>query len=242
MKRWLVKGTSGFMVAAIVAATAGFPRKAEAGVPLPFATEVTQLLNHVELINQDIQQVQMVANQIQQYQNMLTHTLNFPNQLFGPVMNDLVQLGSIVQKGQAIAYSMGNLDGIFTQRFPGYRLVSRNYGQQYKSWGQTALDSTRGALDAAGLQSSQLQSEQAVLNGLRSMSETSQGRMQAIQAGNQISEQQVEQLMKLREIMLADLQSKAAYQSSQVQQQLTNQANSDAFFAPARITSDGVPF
>ena len=66
--------------------------------------------------------------------------------------------------------------------------------------------------------------------------------MQAIQVGNQVAEQQVEQLMKLRQLMLADMQSKAAYQSTEIQQKLTDQANVDAFFGPVHITSDGVPF
>jgi len=241
MKRLPAKFISSFVVAALLAATLGFPQTAHAGVGL-FATEITQLLNHIELIDQYIQQVQMVETGFQQYENMLTHTLNIPNQLFGPIQNDLVQLAGVVNGGQAIAYSMANLDGTFRQRFPGYGVISRNYGQQYQVWGQTSLDSILGALKAAGLQHSQMQNEQSVIDGLRTMSQSSQGRMQAIQVGNQVAEQQVEQLMKLRELMLADMQSKAGYQSTEIQQKLTKQANLDAFFGPVQITSDGVPF
>jgi P-type conjugative transfer protein TrbJ len=66
--------------------------------------------------------------------------------------------------------------------------------------------------------------------------------MQAIEVGNQIAENQAEQLMKLRQLMMADMQSKAAYQSAMVQADATKQANSGQFFGQTQVTSDGVTF
>jgi P-type conjugative transfer protein TrbJ len=66
--------------------------------------------------------------------------------------------------------------------------------------------------------------------------------MQAIEVGNQIAENQAEQLMKLRQLMMADMQSKSAYQSAMVQANATKQANSDQFFGQTQVTSDGVTF
>ena len=42
--------------------------------------------------------------------------------------------------------------------------------------------------------------------------------MQALQVLGQITEQQVQQLMKLRELMMADMSSKQAYQAAMIQQ------------------------
>jgi hypothetical protein len=42
--------------------------------------------------------------------------------------------------------------------------------------------------------------------------------------------------------MMADMQSKAAYQSAMVQAGATKQANSDQFFGQTQVTSDGVTF
>ena len=52
-----------------------------------------------------------------------------------------------------------------------------------------------------------------LLKTLQSQSTTAVGRMQALEVGNQIAENQAEQLMKLRQLMMADMQSKAAFQS-----------------------------
>ena len=224
------------------AALSGSHRKASgfAGGYL-LATEYTQLLNYVELIGQLEQQVLMVENQITQIADMAKHGITITDQLFGTVASDITTLRQIVNTSEALSYTMSNLDSTFQARFPGYS-PSTNYSTAYQTWSQTSLDSTRGALDAAGLQDSQFDSDTALLKTLQGQSQSAVGRMQAIEVGNQIAENQAEQLMKLRQLMMADMQSKAAYQGAQVQAQATTQANSDQFFGQTLVTSDGVVF
>lgn len=212
------------------------PQPLEAGA---FATEVTQLLNHGQLVMQYIRQGQQLANEIKMYDDMLRNVKNFPNQTFGPITADLNALAAIVQGGRALAYSLGNLDQLFRTTYPGYGKNSKTYYQQYKVWSQTSLDTTLGTLRVAGLQGQQLQSEQAVLNSLRGMAQSSDGRMQALQVLGQINEQQVQQLMKLRELMLADMSSKQAYQATVIQQQAADEAASEWFFNGGPVSGDG---
>jgi P-type conjugative transfer protein TrbJ len=183
----------------------------------------------------------MVENQITQIADMAKHGITITDQLFGTVESDISNLRTIVNTGEALSYTMSNLDSTFRVRFPGYS-PSTNYSTAYQTWSQTSLDSTRGALDAAGLQDSQFDSDAALLKTLQGQSQSAVGRMQAIEVGNQIAENQAEQLMKLRQLMMADMQSKAAYQGAQVQAQATTQANSDQFFGQTLVTSDGVVF
>jgi P-type conjugative transfer protein TrbJ len=206
------------------------------------ATETTQLLNHVELVLQYIREGELLTQEILQLQEMLRNGKALPSQVFGNVMSDLSQLGAIVQGGSALAYSMANLDAEFRSRFPGYAYTSGTYYRDYRVWSQTTLDTTLGTLRAAGLQGQQLQSEQSVLAALRAMSTSADGRMQAIEVGNQISEQTVEQLMKLRQLMLADLQSKQAYQAAQIQNEAQNHAATERFFKYVAPSSDGQTF
>jgi P-type conjugative transfer protein TrbJ len=217
------------------------PVPAYAGVPGVFATEYTQILNYLQLIGSLEKQVLMVENQLTQIADMAKHGVTITNQLFGTVASDISNLNQIVKTGQSLSYTMSNLDGTFRLRFPGYS-SSTNYGQSYQTWSQTSLDSTRGALNAAGLQNSQFSSDQALLKTLQGQSQSAVGRMQAIEVGNQIAENQAEQLMKLRQLMMADMQSKASYQGALVQAEATRQANSDLFFGQTQMTSDGVTF
>jgi P-type conjugative transfer protein TrbJ len=87
-----------------------------------------------------------------------------------------------------------------------------------------------------------MQSEQSVLDSLRGMAQSSDGRMQALQVLGQISEHQVQQLMKLREIMLADLSSKQAFQATVIQQQAAQEAATERFFNWSPVTPDGLTF
>ena len=172
---------------------------------------------------------------------MAKHGITITDQLFGTVASDITNLNQIVKTGQSLSYTMSNLDSSFRLRFPGYS-SSTNYGQSYQTWSQTSLDSTLGALNAAGLQNSQFNSDEALLQTLQGQSQSAVGRMQAIEVGNQIAENQAEQLMKLRQLMMADMQSKASYQGALVQAEATKQANSDLFFGQTQVTSDGVSF
>ncbi len=239
--KWSAKGTSAIATIAILASAIINPPVARAGVPGLFATEYTQLLNYAELIGQLEKQVAMVENQLTQIADMTKHGVTISDQIFGTVGSDITNLRQIVNTGQALSYTMSNMDGAFRVRFPGYS-TSTNYGQAYQSWSQTSLDSTLGALQAAGLQNSQFDSDTALLQTLKQQSSSAVGRMQALEVGNQIAENMSEQLMKLRQLMMADIQSKASYQGSLVQAQATKQANSDAFFGHVQITSDGVRF
>ena len=206
------------------------------------ATETTQLLNYGQLLAQYIRQGELLSQEIMQLEEMVRNGRALPNQIFGNVMSDLSQLGTIVQGGFALAYSMANLDAEFRSRFPGYAYTSGTYYRDYRLWSQTTLDTTLGTLRAAGLQGKQLESEQSILIALRTMATSADGRMQAIEVGNQISEQTVEQLMKLRQLMLADLQSKQAFQAAQIQNDARNHAATEQFFNYVAPASDGRTF
>src|SRR6266849_5270814 len=220
----------------VFAISANAPQRAEAGA---FATEVTQFLNHAQLVLAYIRQGLQLETEIAMLATMLRNTKNLSPQKFGQIQADMNALAQIVQGGQALAYSLGNLDQLFRKTYPGYGTNPTVYYMNYQKWSQTTLDTTLGALRAAGLQGQQLQSEQAVINSLESMSQTADGQMQALNVLGQISDQQVQQLMKLRELMMADMSSKQAYQAAVIQQQAASEAAAQWFFTGGPVTSDG---
>ena len=220
----------------LVAVSADAPQKAEAGA---FATEVTQLLNHAQLVLMYIREGLQLENELAMYANMQRNTKNVSAQTFGQIQADIGALAQIVRGGQALAYSLGNLDQLFRSTYPGYGTNPTVYYQNYQRWSQTSLDTTLGALRAAGLQNQQMVSEESIIGSLEFMSETADGQMQALNVLGQISDQQVQQLMKLRELMMADMSSKQAYQAAIIQEQAADQAATQWFFIGGPVTSDG---
>ena len=226
------------------------PRVVQASIPAPipgspfsYSTEFTQYLNYGQLLSVNITTAAQLAKEIQLLQNSIRNLVVIPNQVFGTVQADINALSGVVQGGYALAYSMANLNSQFTNRFKGFAgFRPTNYYPNYQNWSQTSLDTTLGTLRAAGMQGQQLQSEQAVLASLRSMAQRSGGEMEALQVLGQISEQEVQQLMKLRELMLADMQSKQAYQAAVIQQQANGEAAAQQFFQFGGAVGDGLTF
>lgn len=230
--------TSRRLMLAVGTVSLFIPRQARSGVLGGFATEWTQLSNNLQLINNYIRQGEQLRQEILMVLDMAKNTTQVPFQTFGSIMSDIAALHSVVQNGRALAYSMANLDSEFRTRFRGWGYNANAWYTQYRDWSQTSLDTTLSALKAAGLQGQQLTSEQAVLDRLRTMAQGSDGRLKALQVANQISEQQVQQLMKLRQLILADLQSKQAFQAAQIQKQAGAEAAEERLFQRGGVGVD----
>ena len=217
-------------LACVLCVTSLTPQRAQAGVLGGFATEWTQIANNVQLISGYIRQGEELRQKILMVADMAKQATELPTQIFGPIMADISTLHSVVQNGRALAYSMANLDAEFRNRFTGYGYAGNTWYLKYRDWAQTSLDSSLGALKAANIQASQMSSEEGVLRQLRSMSTSSDGRLKAIQVANQINEQMIQQMMKLRQIILADMQGKQAFQAAQIQKDATATAATEQFF------------
>ena len=221
---------AGITAAGVFCISMGMPQKANATAFIA-ATEPTQILNNIALLEGYIQQGQQYMTQISQYERQIKDGTIIGPQLFGPVAQDLIGLSKVVTGGEALAYNMSNLDQQFQAKFGGFGYKpTQNFTLNYKQWSQTSLDSTQHALGAANLQASQLSSEQSLLNQLTAMSQSSDGQLQAVQVGNQVAAEQIDQLMKLRQLMMADMQSKASFQAAQTQIAADAAADSSSFF------------
>lgn len=223
------------------------------------ATEWTQILNNSELvslvgqsstqINNQITQISQLAEQIQNqlriYQNMLQNTAQLPNHIWGQVESDLNRLRSVVNQGQGIAFSMGNTDDVLRQRFQSYSDFKTSlpnnstFSSTYQTWSATNRDTIAGTLRAAGLTSDQFSSEEATMSQLRSMSESADGQMKALQVGHDIAAQQVAQTQKLRGLVAQQMTMMATwYQSEQSDRDLA-QARREKFFEATAPSNTG---
>lgn len=198
------------------------------------STEMTQILNNIELVHQSAQMYQEVQNTLQQVtmmQAQLKNLIQAPQMVWGQVQADLQQLTQLVAQGQALGYALGTIDQTFATQFKGYTTsLKSNYGAQSKQWTQTSLDSLKSAVNAAGLQSSQFASEQAAMDSIQNISAGSPGALQAAQAGVMVASQQVQQLQKLRQLFMAQMQAQNAYLAKKEQQEANDRSTMDAHF------------
>lgn len=248
-----------FLVAA-AALTIVNQSSAQAGSATGAATEWTQLANNAQLVDlmkssgvqvdNQLTQIGQLAEQIQNqlniYQNMLQNTAQLPSHVWAEVESDLNQLRSIVEKGQSISFSMGNADDVLQQRFKSYADLKTNlpndatFSSTYQSWSDTNRDTIGSSLKAASLTAEQFDSEEDTMSSLRSMSESADGQMKALQVGHEIAAQQVAQMQKLRGLVSQQMTMMGTWlQSEQTDKDLAQARREKFFTGTAPSTSGG---
>lgn len=237
-------------VAVLAAFAVGFSAPAFAGSATGAATEWTQLANNAQLVDllkssglqvdNQLTQISQLAEQIQNqlniYENMLQNTAQLPDHIWGQVEDDLNQLRSIVDQGQSISFSMGNADDVLQQRFKSYAELqtslpnAESFASTYQSWSNTNRETIASTLKAANLTADQFESEEGTMSSLRSMSESADGQMKALQVGHEIAAQQVAQTQKLRGLVSQQMTMMGTWlQSEQTDKDLA-QARREKFF------------
>src|SRR5574337_658072 len=123
------------------------------------ALEVTQLLNHAELVRQVAQQAQMISNQISQYATMIQNLHRLPDEWVGQVTLPYRQvLGSLLQMKTAVdevRTTSLHMEAVFSRRLSAMKHLDMT-PQEYldaelrlaQEWGGTYQDSLEADLDS----------------------------------------------------------------------------------------------
>ena len=201
---------------ALVLALAATPAVTMGQLPVIDAANLIQTtLTALKTIESVINEIEMIANQVRQIENMVQNTRNYGRGVWDTeALPRLLRLGQVIGQDQAIAYTMANVDGLFRQRYPGYRAVT-DWSREYDTWTRTTLDTLRGTLNSVRLHAEDFATEQGRIQTLQAMSESAEGRMQALQLGNMMAAEQLQQLVKLRQIMMAQINAQNVYMATQ---------------------------
>lgn len=199
-----------------------------------FQTILSESKRALDAASDYANQAQQLQTQMRQYEDMVKQGLSLADPRFDSLKDTLSQLSSLYSQGNSLAHSLNNLEGRFQEQYAGYEdYLSSVVGgtavtsNRYKKWADTGFDNARLAMTAAGINTSAFDTEEASLQQLVNRSASAAGRLQAIQAGNEISAQQVQQIQRLRELVASQI----TLQSNWVAQQTERTALDDAFRA-----------
>ena len=190
-----------------------------AAIVLDLTNLVQNTISALKAIESVINEVEMIANQVKQIENLVQNTRSYTGVWDQEALPRLMRLGQIIEQEQAIAYAMAGMDRVFRDKYPGYRPIT-DWAAAYDQWTRTTLDTLRGTLAAVRLHSDDFADEQRRVQTLTALSDSAEGRMQAIQAGNMLAAEQIQQLAKLRQLMMAQINAQNVY--------MANQTNRDA--------------
>jgi len=206
---------------------------------------IQNTISALKAIESVINEVQMIANQVKQIENLVQNTRSYAGVWDQEALPRLTRLGQIIEQEQAIAYAMAGMDRVFRERYPGYRPIT-DWAAAYDQWTRTTLDTLRGSLAAVRLHADDFADEQRRIQTLTALSDSAEGRMQAIQAGNMLAAEQIQQLSKLRQLMMAQINAQNVYMANQTnrdaqraatQQEWIKNGNREAPVLPASTTS-----
>ena len=203
------------------------------------STFYQQMFEYAEQVNTALNTAEQLQTQIQQYQNMVTQGTGLPDSMFGSIAADLKSVVNIYNRSQALGRQIQNMDSQFNTAFPGfdsYLNQAANSAEvpaqdRYQKWSQQGRDNVKTAMEAANLNTSTFEPEDAQLARMVSRSQSAVGRMQAIQAGNEIASQNVQQLQKLRDLMATQINMQGNYMAQQVDRQAVSEATEQQFEA-----------
>ncbi len=207
------------------------------------ATEMTQLMNNVQLVASHVELVSQTATQIQQYQAMLRNLVQMtPSQLLDQAAQKLWvdkrmaktfnDLRRIVIAGQKTSYTLANIDHQFRNLHPGYSGAAGNldFQRAYRDWSDNTLDSVKNSLALISAHADDFATEGGLMAELANKSQTAQGQLQALQAGNAVGLQMVGQLQKLRQLQMAQMQSQNSFVAGQQSENDAKKANLQKVF------------
>ncbi|WP_083818684.1 P-type conjugative transfer protein TrbJ [Acidiphilium sp. PM] len=193
------------------------------------ATLPEQIIQEATSVSQLARQAQEVSNQLQQIRYQVQNLASLPQNLWSQTYGDLSSLTNIMSQANGLSYTMQNVNSAFQSQYPSYN-SSENYNQLYKKWSQTTSNSIAAALQAQGFNANQFATQQSALNAIEQASQSATGRMQALQAGNQIAAMEVTQLQQLQQLQSANSDAQLAWiKQQQTQQAQQEQAGSQAW-------------
>jgi P-type conjugative transfer protein TrbJ len=211
-------------------------------------TEWTQLLNKAMMVKQLANQAQQLNTQISAYKDMVTNSNGVSTHLWGKALSDFNQLSQLMGRSRSLAYSAGNLDGQFSNRYSTYdsylnkKMGANDWQAKYAQWSKEGSDNALYTLKGLGLQASQLQNDQLLQQHLQAMASSAQGRMEALQVANMMAAQNADQLMKLRELMMMQLQMQANFIAQQQDKQAAQEAVRQNYFKVYKSNLNGERF
>lgn len=198
------------------------------------ATVSNQMRQYIEQVNTQINTAKQLQTQLQQYQDMVKQGMKLSDPQFDGLGQTLDRLRNVYSNSQSLSHNMGNINNQFNELYPGYDKYLNDNGlnnDQYRKWSAAGLDNSRTAIQAAGVNTSTFDDEDQLMKKLVDRSANAEGRMQAIQAGNEISAEQVKQLQLLRELMANNVTLQANYTANQIERQAADDAEAQRFLS-----------
>jgi P-type conjugative transfer protein TrbJ len=230
--------------ASVLVAIGSFPTHASAQAAVfctNCSTTWTQLLQYAKEAQSMATQLQQYQTQLQQYANLVTNTVALPQQIWGTVQSDIMQVQALSNAASLLSGNSGSMISRL-QSASAYANQASSLGNiagQFSTWQQTIGNNLSTMGRTLGLQQSEQQSQAAILQSLQQHAQSAQGQMQAIQAGNELAGANAAQLAQIQATLTATAQMQASNAAVTADRRATEDAAMLHFSAQQPIATAG---
>jgi len=216
------------------------PLPVSGGGDMDMATEGTQTANGVilGLIQWADNYIKKASEAIQKYEEV--SQLRFKDLPFVREILPVIENSKdLVKQGNALAYGAADLERTMKDKYKNYKdylagfagnPTRTDYETAYRDWSKTHTSNVRQILLAQGLHGEEFSDDEAMLKTLKDKSRTAEGRMQVLQTGQQIATENVNQLQKLKLLMIEQTNLHAGYFADKQAQKSYKEAAKSKFY------------
>jgi P-type conjugative transfer protein TrbJ len=205
------------------------------------STTWTQLLQYGKEAQALATQLRQYQTQLQQYANMVTNTVALPRQIWATVQSDIMRVQALSNAASLLSGNSGSMISRL-QAASGYVDQAASLGDiagQFNTWQQTIGNNLNTMGRTLGIQLSQQQSQAATIQALQEHSQSAQGQMQAIQAGNELAGANAAQLAQIQATLIATAQMQASNAAVSADRKATEDAAMLHFATPQPVATTG---
>lgn len=219
--------TASASLAALLAVAAPAPADAQLSTYcVNCSTSVTQLSEYAKQAQSMATQLQQYQTQLNQYTNMVTNTVALPTQVWSTAQSDIMRVQYLSNAASVLSGNSGSLLTRLqnTSSYANQAASLVNVPMQFTGYQQTIGNNLSTMGRTLGLQQGQEASNAALLASLQQHSQTAQGQMQALQAGNELAHQNATQLLQIQATLSTTAQMQATQMAVDADRRATNDA------------------
>lgn len=204
LRRAIVAGV--LATSGVIGITAATPAYAQFGGivydPTNYAQNVLTAARTLEQINNQIRQIQ---NQATSLLNEARNLASLPQSSLAELQGQVRQTQQLLGQAQRIAYDVGQIDQAFTSRYTAgaMSVPQRQLVANARERWETSVGAFQDALRVQAGVVGNIDGSRATMDRLVSASQSSQGALQAAQAGNQLLALQSQQLADIAALLAA---------------------------------------
>lgn len=204
------------------------------------ASEVTQIMNNVQLANAYAQQVMQYQNQLLEYETMLKNLAENPVGNIAPQLNYLItNHARVMASSKDIGSTMARVDQDFAGQFQSP--IAASFADKFRGWTTHSNDGLKAMALNAGSHREGFQNDEDALRALVQKNQASEGNLGAIKTLGEINAQQLQESMKLRDLISQQQVAEASYMAAKNSKEQATQEMNDSIGKSTAVPTLDMP-